>query len=89
VLLPDPLHRRGTDYLRRRHRADAPLRGVFRSRLGRGFDDRGFPLGGDPLGSPTSWTVFKNPGDTSLSSRFRQGRRLYNEETSLMRVAPR
>jgi hypothetical protein len=29
VFLPDPLYRRGTDLLRRRHRAHAPLRGVF------------------------------------------------------------
>src|SRR5678809_1019939 len=60
VSLPDPLHRRGTDLLRRSHGAHAPLRGVFRYRFHRGLHDGGFPLLGDPFGTPRSWTIFEN-----------------------------
>jgi len=61
VSFPDPLHRRGTDLLRRRHRAHAPLRGVLRRRFYRGLHDSGFPLLGDSFRAPRSWTIFENP----------------------------
>jgi hypothetical protein len=63
VFLPDSLHCRRTDLLRRSHGTHAPLRRVFRSRLHRGFHDGGFPLCRDPFGTAASWAVFKNPGD--------------------------
>jgi len=71
VSFPDPLHRRGTDLLRRRHRAHAPLRGVLRRRFYRGLHDSGFPLLGDSFRAPGRGRSSRIPLMPSLSYRFR------------------
>src|SRR3954447_24133273 len=49
MLGPYPVHGSGAYLLRFGHRPHAPLRGIFRSGLQRGFHNRGLPFGANLL----------------------------------------
>ena len=60
VLLPDPLHRGGTDLLARRHGANTPVRGILRSRVNRRFHDGGLALFGNLLWPSAARSVLQD-----------------------------